>query len=272
MIKKEDLIKEISKNTVFDHLVPPFRSSLIQKILNRKILPAEELNNSSTLSLSAAVYRNCLDHFHTLKMTSKTPIIIERTDSDLSSWEFIFNEVKERKASLHCPNNNELTKVQKAFFYLKKHCLTSYKNTNETITHICFFKSDSWKSGSHPHFFGCIFLNIDQAIEELALAIVHELAHQELFLLNLIDRLVLSDSDYNLVHAPFQKRERPPIGRLHSAHALFRMRQFKKSAKQSTSDLDLTLKNTIKTFNSGRELTTFANKIIHDIYNLSLNK
>jgi HEXXH motif-containing protein len=52
--------------------------------------------------------------------------------------------------------------------------------------------------------------------KQLAVSVVHELAHQELFLMNLLDRLVNQPFDYNEIHAPFQGTKRPPIGRLHS--------------------------------------------------------
>jgi hypothetical protein len=55
------------------------------------------------------------------------------------------------------------------------------------------------------------------------------MCHQDLFLLNIIDRLIQQNADYKLAHAPFQGTSRPPIGRLHSYFALYRMIQFQDS-------------------------------------------
>ncbi len=65
-----------------------------------------------------------------------------------------------------------------------------------------FIKVDnvSFRSASHPHILGAILLGnriYELTEKQLAVSIVHELAHQELFLLNLMDRLVVKDFDYN---------------------------------------------------------------------------
>ena len=73
-------------------------------------------------------------------------------------------------------------------------------------------------------------------------------------------------NDFNLVHAPFQKRARPPIGRLHAAHALFRMQQFEKLAgiKASTHHAVL-MRETASTFAPG-ELTEVAKLLVLRAY------
>lgn len=132
-----------------------------------------------------------------------------------------------------------------------------------------------FRSGSSPHAFGCIILGekMDSlAFENLAVSIVHEMAHQELFLLNLIDRLVNADADFNLVHAPFQGVKRPPIGRLHSLYALFRMVEFEKKADLPHERHQHLLLATIHSFEEF-ELTDFAKRLLHSIErSLSLDK
>ena len=100
----------------------------------------------------------------------------------------------------------------------------------------------------------------------MALSLVHELGHQELFLLNLVDRLIQASSDYTLAHAPYQGKLRPPIGRLHSAHALFRMIQFENGSNSSRQQRHQRLLNeTIETF-AESETTPFAWKLLHEVY------
>jgi hypothetical protein len=91
------------------------------------------------------------------------------------------------------------------------------------------------------------------------------LAHQELFLVNLVDRLVNSSSDYALAHAPLQGTERPPIGRLHSAHALFRMRGLQKRAGWAHAETDRLLAETCRSF-TGDDLTPLAEEIVAKVY------
>jgi hypothetical protein len=124
--------------------------------------------------------------------------------------------------------------------------------------------SSSFRSASHPHLFGLILIG-DKANEltppELAISIVHELAHQELFLINMLDRLVNQPFDYNEVHAPFQGVKRPPIGRLHSLWALYRMVEFQmKNNNVNQKHKDLLHQNALAF--EDQELTPFAKKLV----------
>ncbi len=101
--------------------------------------------------------------------------------------------------------------------------------------------------------------------EQLAVSLIHEMGHQELFLINLLDRLVNSDFDYNLVHAPFQGKERPPIGRLHSLFDFFRMIQFERSANLNCVRHEELYLETENSFENG-ELTFFARELIESIH------
>lgn len=132
---------------------------------------------------------------------------------------------------------------------------------------LCLVKGTKFRSASHPHFWGLVFLNEDQLFETdpCAVSIVHELAHQELFLINLVDRLVNSSADYSMAHAPYQGRERPPIGRLHSGHALFRMIQVPcQPASQRARYLEL-LQATADSFLPA-ELSSFATSLVQAVY------
>lgn len=122
----------------------------------------------------------------------------------------------------------------------------------------------NFRSASHPHIFGLILLGDgvrQQTSQQLAVSIVHEMAHQELFLVNLLDRLVNQPFDYNEVHAPFQGTKRPPIGRLHSLWALYRMVQFQRSTGEINKKYQDLLRQNVEAFQD-QELTSFAKKLV----------
>jgi hypothetical protein len=122
----------------------------------------------------------------------------------------------------------------------------------------------NFRSASHPHIFGLILLGdgvLEQSTPQLAVSVVHEMAHQELFLVNLLDRLVNEPWDYNQVHAPFQGTKRPPIGRLHSLWALYRMVQFQRSIGNINQKHQDLLRQNVEAFED-QELTSFAKKLV----------
>jgi hypothetical protein len=129
-----------------------------------------------------------------------------------------------------------------------------------------YLKADGvhFRSASHPHLMGAIILGekaFGQTNAGLATSIVHELAHQELYLLNLLDRLVIREFDFNQIHAPFQGRKRPPIGRLHSMWALYRMVRFQKVLGSSNERYKKLLKENCEAFDS-QELTDFGKFLV----------
>ncbi len=128
----------------------------------------------------------------------------------------------------------------------------------------CRLSNVGFRSASHPHFFGLVIFGdrvLDLSEKELAISILHEMAHQELFLVNLIDRLVVSDFDHHEIHAPFQGKSRPPIGRLHSLWALYRMIQFQKFLGDVDRKHLSLLKDNAVAFAEG-ELTPFAQNLV----------
>lgn len=125
----------------------------------------------------------------------------------------------------------------------------------------------TFRSGSHPHAFGCVFFGeriSEFSMPEVATSIVHEMAHQELFLFNLLDRLVQSEADFKLVHAPFQGTKRPTIGRLHSFYALFRMVEFQRGAGIPSSRHSDMLLATSETFEPN-DLTDYGQRLVSAI-------
>lgn len=135
----------------------------------------------------------------------------------------------------------------------------------QTIAHVVRLDGASFGSASHPWLFGCLFCSaatLADGPEIMAETLIHELAHHELFLLNLVDRLVLPDADHDQQFAPFQNRLRPTIGRLHSAHALFRMIEYQRMAGGSYQQQAQLLARTLDTL-PARLLTPFGARLVH---------
>lgn len=145
---------------------------------------------------------------------------------------------------------------------------TIWSNLSSFDIHICDVANCSFKGASHPHFMGLLFINLGllKTDADFDLSVVHEIAHQELFLLNLLDRLVLGSISPSLIHSPYQNKVRPTIGRLHSAHALYRMIQYELHLKRfnNVERFRKYLNDTILTF-STEELTAFGYLLI-DVY------
>lgn len=157
--------------------------------------------------------------------------------------------------------------VQAAESFIGDHANRTRQLLEKWVSSYLLLKSVSFRSASSPHAFGCIFFgeNMDRlSHKDLAVSIVHEMAHQELFLFNVLDRLVQAEADFNLVHAPFQGVVRPPIGRLHSLYALFRMVEFEKQACLPYERHEQLVFSTIDSFQSF-ELTDFAKQLIQSI-------
>lgn len=143
-------------------------------------------------------------------------------------------------------------------------CPMTEEDTRLLELRICEVQGGTFRGASHPFFMGLLFFcpaNFRSETEEL-MSIVHELAHQELFLLNTLDRLVSTSTNPRLIHSPLQGRERPAIGRLHSGHALYRMIQLEKKRPTGNEEkFSRLLKATIQTFEPA-ELTDFGNDLL----------
>jgi len=151
--------------------------------------------------------------------------------------------------------------------FIKDTDVTTYNVIVEFVLCLINVESVKFRSTSLPRFLGCIFLNSSKYndIEETALSIVHEMAHYELFLINMLDPLIVDDSKDELVFSDFQNTQRPPIGRLHSCHAIFRMIAFQKKANRTVGDLESILNLTLKTF-SASSMTEAGRYLVDNIY------
>lgn len=132
------------------------------------------------------------------------------------------------------------------------------------LTRLVVLDGPSFGSASHPWLFGSIFCHHATLAAEpdaVASMLVHELAHHELFLLNLVDRLIRAESDAERRFAPFQGRERPAIGRLHAAHALARMLGLARCSGAGERHLAESLRATLATL-PPRLLTPFGAELV----------
>lgn len=142
-----------------------------------------------------------------------------------------------------------------------------WPETRPCITNVDYFVRVlklSALGASHPHAMGTIFYGdalMSATTEQLQLSIVHELGHQELFLINLVDRLVAPGQDSVERLSPLQQKHRPTIGRLHALAALARMIRIQIKARRSTKILHHKFAATAQTF-AASDLTSFGMKLV----------
>lgn len=123
-------------------------------------------------------------------------------------------------------------------------------------------------SFSQENCYGIIFLSESPNVSSgsLSVTLVHEFAHQELFLLNFFDPLVSASGINDERHSPFQGKARPTIGRLHAAHALFRMTQFIDQASWPLApDTARDLLGVTDTLEDGL-LTELGQRLLNEVY------
>lgn len=128
--------------------------------------------------------------------------------------------------------------------------------------------------GSSPRFFGCILMPasyFERTAAAFAGELVHEMAHQELFVMNAYDRLVEPAGDDLWRFSIFAGVRRPTMGRLHAAHAIFRMIQAARATDQGSLLLRGKLWRTVRTFLPG-DLTPLAQAIVRDVYWTALRR
>ncbi len=246
----------------FGLLGPHFRSSLIKRLEKMYSFDSGATQRLPVLGLTLLAYRKSKDLFQT---TDFSKVIDSKKGS--ANIRNTWCELSEAIYSGATPGNFtdcEIEKLSAAERIISNYWNNAYGLHKTWITSYARLENVHFRSGSHPHAFGCLFFGerIQSMSElELATSIVHEMAHQELFLINLIDRLIEEDFDFNMVHAPFQGKKRPPIGRLHSLYALFRMIQFQNCVGLTPSKYENLFLETTKSF-SPSELTPFGNQLV----------
>lgn len=259
------LIQRLSDGSwLFDELVPPF----LNKLANSERLSFLKGRPVPSYVATLAYYRvlpedAVLEALDVAAFDGRAPA----HPGSRTVWSRLARTVSEQSSLA------ELTEAQRAILL---NCWSELANLNVShgrefaniVNAMIPLEDSGFGAASTPRLFGCIFITrrwLDQSFEKRMTSLIHELAHQELFLVNLVDRLVHSSSDYSLAHAPLQGTERPPIGRLHSAHALFRMRNLQMSAGWEHTETNRLLAETCRSF-TGDELTPFAAEIVSKVY------
>jgi hypothetical protein len=261
--EENDLLTLVKEMRVHTEIAPGFRKALGAALMTRGLKDCD-IESAPLAGLTFLHFRKPVEHPQFT--SSLKPQVVGAEEIGLN-WIYDSGLNLVRSDTRFVLNNRvRQERVDGALEIIEKYDPILFGLVDHWITHFVLVNSPTYKSASHPHLFGLIYIDVDRSIDEIAISIVHEFAHQELFLINLVDRLVNSESDFRLVHAPYQGTERPTIGRLHSAHALFRMTQFETKIGHPglPEHLDK-LKKTNASFQSG-DLTPIGWKLIHEIY------
>ena len=239
-----------------------------QKMAERLNYPASE--KTSTTFLASSIYKpSGIDS--AISPSKCKPLEILSDNSFCAEYL--------RLQILHLFNSGSLVKnetlILTAENWIKEFIITCTSNPNyvllpKFLEYAILLENVNFRGASHPHFLGSLFLHLrtDDTKFDFFTSIIHESAHHELFLINFVDRLVNKNSDYNLIHAPYQNKARPPIGRLHSLHALFRMIQFNLDIAIESSKLTFFIskfKSNLISFEKG-ELTELGNYLLEEVY------
>lgn len=243
---------EIRENLFTGNSVIPLLAPVLKKQLDDFFSQQEILIKEAPLFLKTMVYYKLISQ-ENLRVLTLTPFDSSALVQTLQKHGGIIQPGIYVEDLINIPNDEFLIK--------------NIDSINALDLKIAATKKSTFRGASHPFFMGLLFLNFDNLADdrEIAISIVHELAHQELFLLNMFDRLVTSSLNPRLIHSPYQDRVRPSIGRLHSAHALYRMLQVEKDLHPVLAEKHRNyLKNTIATFEDG-ELTELGSFLL-EIY------
>ncbi len=251
---KEQILKNlILGNWSFDYLMPLFHEAVNLRCQTQGITSNAHL---FVKSLAAFTKIDKFDYQISNKQFVQIPITLQ-------------NFLKKNSIPgdpVPCSSNVNTTFIE-TINLLQKTSPQSYIAWENHIDGIVKISGGNFYGASHPHIIAVILLGdkfFNSPTRDRALSLVHEMGHQELFLINTLDRLVQQGFEYSMLHAPFQGKERPPIARLHSLFALFRMVQFEReNGILRSNNYDLLCDN-IQSFRDG-ELTPFGLKTVESI-------
>ena len=255
----------------FSSLLQPYREQILGAILAKKSLSDP---NIPTSQLSLLLYSALPMDELSSAYSGPTRALQFSNNSNSRVQEFLGSLFSAHSPQVFSPAGEE----GGLKFQGLTNALASYSPQLERdfrLLDIRFFALNTGEffGASHPKAIGIIA--IGSRFKTLAFqfqlrSIVHELAHQELFLVNLLDRIILPGNEFHVAYAPLQKKERPLIGRIHSAHALFRMAQFEKrqSLQCETPSVQL-LSQTIQTIPL-QGLTDFGRFLVTEIYSAGI--
>ncbi|MGE3610333.1 MAG: HEXXH motif-containing putative peptide modification protein [Bacteriovoracaceae bacterium] len=245
---KENLIEG---KWVIELLVPFVKKEIVKRLA----LEDESLENYSLTYLAHKYYQpNSNLILKTYKPSKIT--FLNQTVDDCYVNHLLQNLLKNNSLSISPKVSNTIHQWTENFYN------SNNKDLGKFLEYIVLIENASFNGASHPHFLGSIFMSVSDntTIQDFHLSLVHECAHQELFLLNYIDRLINKTHENHLLYAPFQNKLRPPIGRLHSLHALYRMIQV-----EAKEELLTKFKQNIEAVQLD-ELTEFGKFLLNSVY------
>lgn len=262
MSLKENCLAALKEGSwTFDVLGPIFRSALTKRVQGQD--PSLSLQDCPMVKLTLLAYRRTLSGMEPIQSADMVidpalqPEAARAALQDLAESTIDGGFISTFTA-------DERAHIRAAIEEINRHAPETAQEFRRWITHFLKLDGVPFRSASHPHAFGCIFLSsriASMSPAELATSMVHEMGHQDLFLLNIIDRLIREEADYKMAHAPFQGVLRPPIGRLHSYFALFRMIQFERLAGLETRKHSRLFYETKESFTQD-ELTEYGFQIV----------
>lgn len=238
----------------FDTLFPDFNSSLTL-----------QSNKNYTTSKCADYYLKIEDDIVFKEKTEKPPYLITKKNS-CDFWTKSLEKISSfnNKLRLIDHNSEYVELISSSLDRIRKYSPKIFDYLNKYVPFILVVEKNEAYSLSTPHLFGTIIISesLFFSNEDIDITIVHELAHQELFLVNLVDPLIDEKFLTNLEYSPFQNKERPPMGRLHASHALFRMTEYSiNSNNQSFQKIKYDFGEMIKTLYD-YELSDMGNEIL----------
>lgn len=256
--KQEILDSILNGRWVIQNLAPVFHKKLAEASFKHAVWPGS-LNGLSLMYYGHVASPNELDGLDTERF-------LTTGNKSAKLFAKLIGEVFEESATLGNFAEGEREAIEAAGANLKK-VWSEFSAPFEQITLFVRGTGATVLGASFPHTFGTIYYGdnltrVDSGA--LSVSLAHEVAHHELFLINLYDRLIEPQADNSLHYAPLQKKSRPPIGRLHAFYALFRMVQAKRR-------LGLDYQNDLEIIDSARkslrddELTSYAQTLADNI-------
>lgn len=189
-------------------------------------------------------------------------------------WKDIQEHILQKNGLISSFSKSEKSQLNQAFIFFKEINPSLHSLFFKVFKHSILLRNSTIKTSSSPHLLGLFilgesFFSLDpyRQVEYF----VHELAHQELFLLNTLDKLATKETQYSLKYSPFAKKYRPPLGRMHAFFALYRSLEFLLLEKLPFPNEYLEyFQDTYKSFTYD-ELTPYAQKLL-ELWALKINK
>lgn len=207
-------------NVKYQNIVPPFCYTIYEELL--KSCDAEQQEQ-------IIFY---LTEFEKI-INSRPPHVLNYMHDSIPKWlwsrvhDIAFREVPEGGSLHECSEslfNEGHNNILKAESKMKEFLPNYYGEHKALVNNIIVASSERFIAGSSFDLQGAIMLKIheNQPTEDVIDLIIHETAHQHLFLLSTMDSLCLNDPDA-LYKSPLRQDPRPAVGNFHAIFVLYRL-------------------------------------------------